>query len=261
MKEQPGNILDYSRYEGQTFGQILDGLAHDVPDKEMIMFKDERMTYGQFYQKVTELAMALKRLGIKKGDRVAALFPNCPDFFVVQQATLYIGAVFVLLSTRYREYELSYMMKHSGARCLFTIDEYLKTSFVDIIEKIRPELPNLEFCFVNGPKVPAWARPYQEALDLGKNIDEKILREDLPKYEDVASILYTSGSTGLPQGLHFRCHAGDAQVEDHPRRRFPHGGPLLAHPVRFYPVPERPHGAVQDSHAGDLRGRRGPQDV
>ena len=140
MREELEKTPDYSEYEGKTFGQILDGLARDVPDKEMIVFNGERMTYGQFYQRVITVAMALKKLGIKKGDKVAALFPNCPDFFVVQQAVLYIGAVFVLLSTRYREYELSYMLKHSKARCLFTIDKYLKADFIDIVEGVDPSL-------------------------------------------------------------------------------------------------------------------------
>jgi acyl-CoA synthetase (AMP-forming)/AMP-acid ligase II len=199
MKEETVKTIDYGKYEGQTFGQILDGLARDIPDREMILFNGERMTYGQFYQQVMQIAMALKRLGIKKGDRVAALFPNCPDFFVVQQAVHYIGAVFVLLSTRYREYELSYMLKHSEARVLFTIDEYLKTSFIDIIDKVRPELPGLEFCFVMGSKVPSWGRPFEEALSLGRDLDEKLLREDLPGYNDTASILYTR-QHGSPKG-------------------------------------------------------------
>jgi len=103
MQEETGKTIDYGKYEGQTFGQILDGLARDVPDKEMIVFDGERITYGGFYRRVMQIAMALKKLGVRKGDRVAALFPNCPDFFVVQQAVLYIGAVFVLLSTRYRK--------------------------------------------------------------------------------------------------------------------------------------------------------------
>jgi len=201
MEKEACAISDFNEFQGLTFGRMLDLVALEVPGKEMIAFKGERITYGQFHQKVMQLAMGLKKLGIKKGDRVAALFPNCPDFFVVQQAALYIGAVFVLLSTRYREYEINFMLKHSGARCLFTVGEYLKTRFTDILEKIRPELPELEFCFVTGEDIPSWGRPYEDAIELGDPMDETLLREDLPADEDVASILYTSGSTGFPKGV------------------------------------------------------------
>jgi fatty-acyl-CoA synthase len=201
MNSKEKEVSDFKEFEGMTFGRILDKAAAEVPDKEMIVFKDQRITYGQFHQKVKQLARGLKRLGIKKGDRIAALFPNCPNFFVVHEAVLYIGAIFIPLSTRYREYELSYMLQHSDARCIFMVDEYLKVRFIDILEKIRPELPALEFCFVDGKETPSWARTYDYVMELGKAEDDALLKEDLPVYDDIASILYTSGSTGTPKGV------------------------------------------------------------
>lgn len=196
-----GALPDYDRFLGLTFGQMLDILAKEVSEKELFVFESQRITYQSFHQKVQQMAKALKYLGIKKGDRVAALFPNRPEFFLVQQASLYIGAIFIMLSTRYREFELTYMLKHSEAKCLLTVDEYMGTNFINIIEKIRPEIPNLEYVFVLGDKVPDWTRQYTEIFEFAKEASDELLTTDLPGPEDIASMLYTSGSTGTPKGV------------------------------------------------------------
>ena len=192
---------DYDRFLGMTFGQMLDIIAREESQKEMFVFKNWRITYQAFHQQVRQMAKALKILGIKKGDRVAALFPNSPEFFVCQQAALYMGAVFIMLSTRYREFELTYMLKHSGAKCLFTIDRYMGADFLQIIEKLRPEMPQLKHVFVLGEEVPPWTMAYEKFIDSGKSARDDLLERDLPGPEDIASMLYTSGSTGTPKGV------------------------------------------------------------
>jgi fatty-acyl-CoA synthase len=201
MKNDAASVPDYDRFLGLTFGQILDILAREEAQKEIFAFKDQKITYQSFHKEVLQMAKALMHLGIKKGDRVAALFPNRPEFFIVQQAALYIGAIFIMLSTRYREFELTYMLRHSGARCLFMINEYMGTRFTDIIQKIRSEMPELEFVVVWGNQVPDWGRPYDAVLGFGKEESDEQLSEDLPVPEDIASMLYTSGSTGTPKGV------------------------------------------------------------
>lgn len=198
--ESKRNPPDYREFSDLTYGMMLDRVAGEVPDRELLVFEEQRITYSQFRSRVLQMAMALKRLGLRKGDRVGVLFPSCPEFFYVQQAILYVGGVFTPLSTRYRRFEITYMMKHAGARFMFCVDEYMGTSFVDILEEVRGELPEMETIIIRGQKIPDWARSYEAVFALGENMDEKQVRADLPSQQDIATILYTSGSTGMPKG-------------------------------------------------------------
>lgn len=201
------NAMNYDEFIGLTFGEVLDKLSREVPDKEMLVFEDQRISYSQFRDRVRQMAMALKRIGLRKGDRVGVLFPNCPEFFYVQQAVLYIGGIFISLSTRYRKFELTYMLKHAGARFLFCIDEYKGADFVEIIRNIRPELPDMEKVILKGTNVPDWAERYDTIYALGEPIEEDVLLKDLPRPNDINSILYTSGSTGTPKGVMHSHHS------------------------------------------------------
>ena len=201
MSEQTVGTPNFDEFTGLTYGRMLDKLARESGDKEFLVFEDKRLTYGQFRDRVLKTASALKRLGLKKGDRVGLLLPNSLEFFFVQQAVLYLGGIYISLSTRYRNYELTYMMKHAGARFMCCVDGYLGADFMGILEEIRPDLPELEQVIVLGEKVPGWAKSFSELVAAEKDIDKAWLDQDPPQEEDIASILYTSGSTGTPKGV------------------------------------------------------------
>jgi len=207
MKKEKSTVPSFDEFLGLTYGQMMDKLAEGSPDKEALVFEGQRISYSQFRDRIHQVAMALKKMGMRKGDRAGVLLSNCPEFFYIQMGILYVGGVFISLSTRYRKFEITYMMKHAGAKFLFCVDNYKGANFIEILEKVRPELPEMEKIIMKGDTVPDWATPYDEFLRLGQKIDAKELKKDLPKAEDVCSILYTSGSTGTPKGVMHTHHS------------------------------------------------------
>ena len=190
------NNAHYSKLTPVSF---LERSAYVYPDKPAIKYNNRSYTYKEFSNRVNKLAGALKSQGIKKGDKVGFLVPNIPEMLEGHFGPLKIGAVLVAINTRLSGREISYILNHSEAKVLVFDSEY-----GDIIEKIKPELSNID-CFVQVIDIEP-KNTNIEAIEYEKFLDSSPEGEhfaELDSEEDVITINYTSGTTGLPKGVQY----------------------------------------------------------
>jgi long-chain acyl-CoA synthetase len=86
------------------------------------IFFDQKLTYGELRDKVRRLADALKAMGVQKGDRVALMLPNCPQFIISYYGVLEAGAVVTNVSPLHVEREIEYELNDSGAETIICLD-------------------------------------------------------------------------------------------------------------------------------------------
>src|SRR5512139_1957960 len=112
------------------------------PDHEFIIYPDRnlRFTYGQFNERVNNLAKGLLSIGITKGDHVGIWANNVPDWLTFMFATAKIGAVLVTVNTAYKSHELDYVMKQSDMKALAIIDGFRDVDYVQTVYELVPEL-------------------------------------------------------------------------------------------------------------------------
>lgn len=173
-----------------TMRDIFEKSVNRNPDKIFFISKDKRKTYKDFLATVNRVANGFLSLGIRKGDKIAILLPNCLEFPYSWLAANVIGAVMVPVNTRFVAEEIKYILNHSEARALVTAKRHLEG-----IEAIRKDLAHLEMIFTIDENNENDALPYATLLD---NPTE--LKGTDISGEDLAVILYTSGTTGNPKG-------------------------------------------------------------
>ncbi|WP_433790604.1 acyl-CoA synthetase [Actinoplanes sp. CA-252034] len=142
------------------------------PGATALIFAGRRTTYAELHERISRLAAALRAAGVTSGDRVAYLGPNHPSFVETMFATWMLGAIFVPLNFRLSPPEIEYQLRHSGAAAL------ISATPVDVDVAVRVSIDDLE-----------------TFTAAGERVDEPETGLD-----DVACILYTSGTTGHPKG-------------------------------------------------------------
>ncbi len=185
--------------------------AKNYPERYITEFKGKFKKYNEIEEEINRFANSLKELGVKKGDRVACLMPNCPQYIVAFFATNTLGGIFTAISVLYTSKEIRYQLQDSGAKVLVTLD-----LFLDKVREIKEET-ELEKVVVSSiaDELPGFtaflykallARKNPKVIDeliyknLIKNGENKEIKTKVNSKEDIAVLQYTGGTTGIMKG-------------------------------------------------------------
>ncbi|MFF2483132.1 long-chain fatty acid--CoA ligase [Paenibacillus sp. NPDC058071] len=213
--------LDYPEH---SIFHFLTRAAERYPNQEAIHFLGKSISYRALYQDVCRMAHGLAGLGIRKGERVAIMLPNCPQAVTAYFAVLSIGGIAVQTNPLYVERELEYQLADSGAVAIITVDLlYPRLSRVRGEQPEAGPTPQLRHVIVTSIK---------DGLPFPKNLLYPIkqrregFRAEIPfgrlgvvayrrllagqsilppvtetQADDLALLQYTGGTTGTPKGV------------------------------------------------------------
>jgi fatty-acyl-CoA synthase len=173
-------------------GLTLTHAAQKWPDKVGLVFEGRRWTFARWNEATNRAAHAFRARGIGKGDRVAFLTYNLPEQVTGFYALLKIGAVPVPINYRLAPNEVKYIVGDSGAR-LLVFEEVLR----DRVDAIRTELAGVEGYVYVGATPQAGDVPFERFIAGGAPTEP---HADVG-LDDIAFIMYTSGTTGRPKGV------------------------------------------------------------
>jgi long-chain acyl-CoA synthetase len=198
----PPNI----RYPKIPIHYMLDLAASRYKDAPATDFYGAELSFRELRAEVNRLAVALTEMGIKKGDRVGLMLPNCPQIFISYYAILRIGAIVVNVNPLYTERELEHQLSDSGAESIICLD-----MFIDTVRNVKDATP-IERIIIG--RITDYMIP--EASDAAPALELKegeldllaIIRgagDGLPPVVEIdinepAVLQYTGGTTGLSKG-------------------------------------------------------------
>ncbi len=191
----------------RTLHGMLDAAAGDHAERAFVIGEESSHTYAEMADWSSRIAAGLVESGLPPGGRVALLLPNSPAMVAAVFGVSRAGGIAVPLNPRMQARELDFVLRHSGAAVLLTVERFRDADIASILDELAPgwetdgggeRLPDLgvvALCQAGGPRVDAGAMTLAEL--------EREPRAELPSAgpDDVATFFYTSGTTGKPKGV------------------------------------------------------------
>ena len=199
----PGNLKEV-KIPIISLPQLLDESITKYPNHTAMTFFGKTFSYKELNNNIQKVAKALSKNGVGKGDRVAIMLPNCPQYPMSFYSILTCGAIVVQVNPMYKASELIHILNDSGAKVIIVMNQLLP-----LIEAVRAHT-SIEEIFV--VSVESASMP-DELLIEDKN---ELQRVEINPIEDVAVLQYTGGTTGTPKGAmltHFNLVANTLQSE------------------------------------------------
>lgn len=188
-RRDPTSERDAGTVANMTVGQIVRDSAARVPDRVALLFRDERITYADLDTRIDRAAGGIASLGVRKGDRVGVIVGNVPEFVVAYHAIVRAGGVMIPLNTMYTADEVGYILSDAEARVVIVGE-----SFLGAVDGLRETLPMLEHVVVVGDST-IGTMSFDQLCARGGEPPMVQVTED-----DLAALVYTSGTTGKPKG-------------------------------------------------------------
>jgi long-chain acyl-CoA synthetase len=191
-----GNVEPESRiFEGSLY-ELFRQAAEEHRGRNALSFYGTTFEFGRLQALVEKMAASLSSSGVSKGDRVALMLPNCPQYVISFFATVRLGAIVTQINPMYVEREIEHILNDSGAETI--------VAYAAVYERVKTVLPdsNLKTVIV----VDFGDEP--EGLDPGHHTFGNFLSADadpapdveIDPAEDVAALQYTGGTTGVSKG-------------------------------------------------------------
>jgi len=163
----------------ETLGMLLERKAVANKSKPYLYFLDKEISYESINASANQMANVFSKLGIKKGDHVAVMLPNCPEYLYCWFGLAKLGAVTVTINSQFRGESLEYLIKAADSELVVVASDFLP-QYEEIITEQASNTESLDRLFRESPSTP----PSDTAL-----------------IEDIEPLIitFTSGTTGLPK--------------------------------------------------------------
>ncbi|WP_019120245.1 long-chain-fatty-acid--CoA ligase [Brevibacillus massiliensis] len=211
--EVPASIA----YPRVPLTHFLEQSAVKYPANYALFFMGKRITYSELLHYCYQFAHALIKRGVKKGDRVAIMLPNCPQTVIAYYAVLFAGAVVVQTNPLYTERELGYHLSDSGATVIVALD-----TLYHRIRQVQPQTQLKHVILTSiGDFLPMFKKMLYPLVQRSKGERQRIsftheverfthllaessaspVHVEIDPDEDLALLQYTGGTTGVPKGV------------------------------------------------------------